>query len=312
MPKRRKDVILFDAPPVISAWGSAGGKKEGEGPLASAFDYLTQDAAFADENCANWEQAESMLQQKAAGICLRKAGIAAKDVDLTFAGDLQAQCTASNYTLRTLATPFAGLYGACSTMTEALCLGAAFAAAGLGRQILAMTSSHFCAAERQFRTPLEYGAKRTPTAQWTATAAGADINNMGAAMMPAATSTLLRYFDATGAAPADFDAIFTGDLGQVGSDLLCEQMEKEGVPLPNHYDCGCLLYDVDSQNVQAGGSGAGCSAAVLCAWVLPRLFDGRFKRVLFLSTGALMSQTTFLQGETIPGIAHCVELGGLV
>ena len=160
MPKRRKDVIFFDAPPVISAWGSAGGKKEGEGPLASAFDYLTQDAAFADENCANWEQAEGMLQQKAAGICLRKAGIAAKDVDLTFAGDLQAQCTASNYTLRTLATPFAGLYGACSTMTEALCLGAAFAAAGLGRQILAMTSSHFCAAERQFRTPLEYGAKR--------------------------------------------------------------------------------------------------------------------------------------------------------
>ena len=297
MPKRRKDVIFFDAPPVISAWGSAGGKKEGEGPLASAFDYLTQDAAFADENCANWEQAESMLQQKAAGICLRKAGIAAKDVDLTFAGDLQAQCTASNYTLRTLATPFAGLYGACSTMTEALCLGAAFTAAGAcllrgpgqgGVQILSAT----------FGRVQDYGVT--------------DINNMGAAMMPAAASTLLRYFDATGAAPADFDAIFTGDLGQVGSDLLCEQMEKEGVPLPNHYDCGCLLYDVDSQNVQAGGSGAGCSAAVLCAWVLPRLFDGRFKRVLFLSTGALMSQTTFLQGETIPGIAHCVELGGLV
>ena len=314
MPKRRKDVIFFDAPPVISAWGSAGGKKESEGPLASAFDYLTQDAAFADENCANWEQAESMLQQKAAGICLRKAGIAAKDVDLTFAGDLQAQCTASNYTLRTLATPFAGLYGACSTMTEALCLGAAFAAAGLGRQILAMTSSHFCAAERQFRTPLEYGAKRTPTAQWTATAAGACLlRGPGQGGVQILSATFGRVQDyATGAAPADFDAIFTGDLGQVGSDLLCEQMEKEGVPLPNHYDCGCLLYDVDSQNVQAGGSGAGCSAAVLCAWVLPRLFDGRFKRVLFLSTGALMSQTTFLQGETIPGIAHCVELGGLV
>ena len=310
MPKRRKDVILFDAPPVISAWGSAGGKKEGEGPLASAFDYLTQDAAFADENCANWEQAESMLQQKAAGICLRKAGIAAKDVDLTFAGDLQAQCTASNYTLRTLATPFAGLYGACSTMTEALCLGAAFTAAGLGRQILAMTSSHFCAAERR---PGQGGVQILSATFGRVQDYGVtDINNMGAAMMPAAASTLLRYFDATGAAPADFDAIFTGDLGQVGSDLLCEQMEKEGVPLPNHYDCGCLLYDVDSQNVQAGGSGAGCSAAVLCAWVLPRLFDGRFKRVLFLSTGALMSQTTFLQGETIPGIAHCVELGGLV
>ena len=339
MPKRRKDVILFDAPPVISAWGSAGGKKEGEGPLASAFDYLTQDAAFADENCANWEQAESMLQQKAAGICLRKAGIAAKDVDLTFAGDLQAQCTASNYTLRTLATPFAGLYGACSTMTEALCLGAAFTAAGLGRQILAMTSSHFCAAERQFRTPLEYGAKRTPTAQWTATAAGAclvrahgsagvpvlsvtfgrvqdfavhDINNMGAAMMPAAVSTLLRYFSATGTSPQDFDAIFTGDLGEVGTALLHEQMAKEGLPLDNHKDCGCLLYDTNSQNVQAGGSGAGCSAAVLCGKILPMLAAGQLRRVLFLATGALMSQTTFLQGESIPGIAHCVELGGAV
>lgn len=339
MPKRRKDVIFFDAPPVISAWGSAGGKKEGEGPLASAFDYLTQDAAFANENCANWEQAESMLQQKAAGICLRKAGIAAKDVDLTFAGDLQAQCTASNYTLRTLATPFAGLYGACSTMTEALCLGAAFAAAGLGRQILAMTSSHFCAAERQFRTPLEYGAKRTPTAQWTATAAGAclvrahgsagvpvlsvtfgrvqdfavhDINNMGAAMMPAAASTLLRYFSATGTSPQDFDAIFTGDLGEVGTALLHEQMAKEGLPLDNHKDCGCLLYDTNSQNVQAGGSGAGCSAAVLCGKILPMLAAGQLRRVLFLATGALMSQTTFLQGESIPGIAHCVELGGAV
>ena len=339
MPKRRKDVIFFDAPPVISAWGSAGGKKEGEGPLASAFDYLTRDAAFADENCANWEQAESMLQQKAAGICLRKAGIAAKDVDLTFAGDLQAQCTASNYTLRTLATPFAGLYGACSTMTEALCLGAAFTAAGLGRQILAMTSSHFCAAERQFRTPLEYGAKRTPTAQWTATAAGAclvrahgsagvpvlsvtfgrvqdfavhDINNMGAAMMPAAASTLLRYFSATGTSPQDFDAIFTGDLGEVGTALLHEQMAKEGLPLDNHKDCGCLLYDTNSQNVQAGGSGAGCSAAVLCGKILPMLAAGQLRRVLFLATGALMSQTTFLQGESIPGIAHCVELGGAV
>lgn len=338
MPKRRKDVIFFDAPPVISAWGSAGGKKEGEGPLASAFDYLTQDAAFADENCANWEQAEGMLQQKAAGICLRKAGIAAKDVDLTFAGDLQAQCTASNYTLRTLATPFAGLYGACSTMTEALCLGAAFAAAGLGRQILAMTSSHFCAAERQFRTPLEYGAKRTPTAQWTATAAGAclvrahgtgvpvrsvtfgrvqdyavhDINNMGAAMMPAAASTLLQYFAATGARPQDFDAIFTGDLGEVGSALLREQMAREGLPLDNHRDCGCLLYDTQGQDVQAGGSGAGCSAAVLCCKILPMLAAGQLRRVLFLATGALMSQTTFLQGESIPGIAHCVELGGAV
>ena len=336
MPKRRKDVIFFDAPPVISAWGSAGGKKEGEGPLASAFDYLTQDTAFADENCANWEQAESMLQQKAAGICLRKAGIAAKDVDLTFAGDLQAQCTASNYTLRTLATPFAGLYGACSTMTEPLCLGAAFTAAGLGRQILAMTSSHFCAAERQFRTPLEYGAKRTPTAQWTATAAGCcllhpagqgvgiaaatfgrvedyqikDINNMGAAMAPAAAATLLRYLHDTGQEPKEFDAIYTGDLGHLGSRLFREILTAEGLVMKNHIDCGSILYDAARQNVKSGGSGPGCCAAVLCGHILPRLERGSYRRVLFIATGALMSQTTCLQKESIPAIAHLVELRG--
>lgn len=336
MALRRRDTLLFADPPVVAAWAAAGGKKEGEGPLAPGFDYLTRQADFAEEGCENWEQAESLLQQKAANACLRKAGISRKEVDLTFAGDLQAQCTASNYTLRTLGSPFAGVYGACSTMAETLGLAACFAAAGLARQPLALTSSHFCAAERQFRTPLEYGAKRTPTAQWTATAAGAcllrapgqrgipvrsvtfgrvqdyevrDINNMGAAMMPAAASTLLRYFSATHTIPADFDAVFTGDLGEVGSALLREQMEREGIPLPNHRDCGCLLYDVANQNVQAGGSGAGCSAAVLCSHILPGLQDGTYRRVLFVATGALMSQTTFLQGESIPGIAHCVELG---
>lgn len=199
-----------------------------------------------------------------------------------------------------------------------------------------MSSSHFCAAERQFRTPLEYGGKRTPTAQWTATAAGAclvrgsgaagvpvlsatigrvcdagvkDINNMGAAMAPAAAQTLLHYFADTGTTQQDFDAIFTGDLGEVGSTLLHELMHKAGCLVENHQDCGCLLYDVAAQNVQAGGSGAGCSAAVLAAHVLPGLVERRWRRVLFLSTGALMSQTTFLQGESIPGIAHCVELG---
>ena len=332
---RRQDTLLFEKPPVIAAWAAVGGKKESEGPLAAGFDFLTQDAAFPDEACANWEQAESLLQQKAAELCLRKAGISRKEVDLALAGDLQAQCTASNYTMRALEIPFAGVYGACSTMAETLCLGAALAAGGLVHQALALTSSDFCAAERQFRTPLDYGAKRTPTAQWTATAAGAcllrgpgqtgvpvlsvtfgrvqdyavrDINNMGAAMMPAAASTLLRFFSATGARPEQYDAIFTGDLGEVGSALLQEQMAREGMPLPNHRDCGCLIYDVPSQNVQAGGSGAGCSAAVLCSHILPALQAGQYRRVLFVATGALMSQTTYLQGESIPGIAHCVEL----
>lgn len=339
MSVRRGDTIVFAHPPVIAAWAAVGGKKEGEGPLASGFDQLAEDTAFGTEGCSGWESAESLLQTKSARICLRKAGISAREVTLAFAGDLQAQCTASNYAMRSLGVPFAGLYGACSTMAESLCLGAAFAGAGYSERTLVMTSSHFCAAEREFRTPLVYGGKRTPTAQWTATAAGAcllrpagaagipvlsatfgrvqdygvhDINNMGAAMMPAAASTLLAYFRAFGAAPQDFDAVLTGDLGEVGSELLRTQMAREGYDLSNHRDCGCLLYDTARQNVQAGGSGPGCSAAVLCALVLPRLQRGEWKRVLFLSTGALMSQTTFLQGESIPGIAHAVELGAPV
>ena len=327
---------MFDAPPTVAAWAAAGGKKESEGPLASAFDFVTQDAAFGEQGCENWEQAESLLQRKAVELCLRKADIPRSKVDIAFAGDLQAQCTASNYTMRELGIPFAGVYGACSTMAETLGLAAVFAAGGMAERALALTSSHFCAAERQFRTPLEYGGKRTPTAQWTATAAGAclvrgsgaagvpvlsatigrvcdagvkDINNMGAAMAPAAAQTLLHYFADTGTTQQDFDAIFTGDLGEVGSTLLHELMHKADCPVENHQDCGCLLYDVAAQNVQAGGSGAGCSAAVLAAHVLPGLVERRWRRVLFLSTGALMSQTTFLQGESIPGIAHCVELG---
>ena len=306
---RRGDTLLFDAPPTVAAWAAAGGKKESEGPLASAFDFVTQDAAFGEQGCENWEQAESLLQRKAVELCLRKADIPRSKVDIAFAGDLQAQCTASNYTMRELGIPFAGVYGACSTMAETLGLAAVFAAGGMAERVLALTSSHFCAAERQFRTPLEYGAKRTPTAQWTATAAGAClVRAHGSVGVP----VLLRYFSATGTSPQDFDAIFTGDLGEVGTALLHEQMAKEGLPLDNHKDCGCLLYDTNSQNVQAGGSGAGCSAAVLCGKILPMLAAGQLRRVLFLATGALMSQTTFLQGESIPGIAHCVELGGAV
>ena len=170
MPIRRGDTVIFPHPPVLAAWAAVGGKKESEGPLAQGFDELVQDAGFDAEGCTGWEQAESMLQQRCARHCLRKAGIAKQQVELAFAGDLQAQCTASNYTMRQLGVPFAGLYGACSTMAEALCLAAFCAAAGYAHEILAMSSSHFCAAERQFRTPLEYGGKRTPTAQWTATA----------------------------------------------------------------------------------------------------------------------------------------------
>ena len=305
MAARRGDTLLFERMPVIASHAAVGGKKEGEGPLAAEFDEL-----FPDNNCgqANWETAEKILQLRAARLCLKKAHTTEKQVSLVLAGDLQAQCTASSYALRELHLPFVGLFGACSTMAEALGLGAALCSAGLADGLLAMTSSHFCAAERQFRTPLSYGAIRTPTAQWTATAAGCcllhpagqgvgiaaatfgrvedyqikDINNMGAAMAPAAAATLLRYLHDTGQEPKEFDAIYTGDLGHLGSRLFREILT----------------------------AGPGCCAAVLCGRILPRLERGSYRRVLFIATGALMSQTTFLQKESIPAIAHLVELRG--
>ena len=333
MATRRGDTLLFAQGPVIAAHAAVGGKKEGEGPLAAEFDEL-----FPDNGCGqtSWEAAEKILQLRAARLCLKKAHVPDTSIRLVLAGDLQAQCTASGYALRELGLPFVGLFGACSTMAEAVGLGAALCHAGLADGLLAMTSSHFCTAERQFRTPLSYGAVRTPTAQWTATAAGCcllrpvgqgvsvaavtfgrvqdyqikDINNMGAAMAPAAAATLLHYLKDTGEEPKNFDAVYTGDLGQVGSRMFREILTAEGLVVKNHIDCGCILYDAEHQAVKSGGSGPGCCAAVLCGHILPRLECGSYRRVLFLATGALMSQTTFLQKESIPAIAHLIELRG--
>ena len=284
MTERRGDTLLFHTPPVIAAQAAAGGKKESEGPLAAGFDELTTDNRLGQ---CSWEAAEKQLQLRAARLCLQKAGLPAERVDLALAGDLQAQCTASGYALRELGVPFAGLFGACSTMAEALALGAALCSSGAAQNLLAMTSSHFCAAERQFRTPLSYGAVRTPTAQWTATAAGCCL------LRPAGQGVGIAY---------------TGDLGLVGSQMLRELLAAEGLLLKNHADCGCLLYDAGEQRVKSGGSGAGCCAAVLCGHILPKLLRRGSRRVLFIATGALMSQTTFLQKESIPAVAHLVEL----
>ncbi len=340
MPQHIGDTIFFEKPVTVKSYAAVGGKKEGEGPLAFGFDALFKDNYLGKDT---WEMAESALQHKAVELCLQKACHKLKDVSVAFAGDLQAQCTASNYAMRELGVPFIGLYGACSTMAESLGLCAVFCEGGYAKNALAVTSSHFCTAEREFRTPLDYGGKRTPSAQWTATAAGAvlvsacmqeteitkskniilikaatfgrvqdlsvcDINNMGAAMAPAAAATLCRYFKDSKQMPSDFDLIFTGDLGAFGSALLIEVMEREGVILQNHQDCGCLLYSKEKQTVNAGGSGAGCSASVLTSYILPKLKSGELSKVLFVATGALMSQTSFLQGESIPGIAHLVEL----
>lgn len=328
---RKGDTLLFDKPPAVHSFAAIGGKKEGEGPLAKEFDLLLEDSQCGEKS---WEKAESDLSRYAIETALKKGGLQLDAINGVFGGDLQCQCTASAYTMRGIDTPFLGLYGACSTMTEGLGLAACLVSGGMMQHAVAMSSSHFCAAERQFRTPLNYGGKRTPTAQWTVTGSGAvvvsqegdgpfinavtfgrvrdyditDINNMGAAMAPAACETILRYFADTKEDPTAFDAIYTGDLGQVGSELLLQLLQKEGLPISNHKDCGTLIFDVENQDVKAGGSGAGCSACVLCCHVLPALQKEKINRVLFLATGALMSQTTFLQGESIPGIAHLVEL----
>ena len=330
MALRHGDTLIFPAPPVIAAHAAVGGKKESQSPLAAGFDQLSRDNWLGQKT---WEAAEKVLQLRAARLCLQKAGAPERSVSLVLSGDLQAQCTASNYTMRELDIPFAGVFGACSTMAEALGLGAALCAGGMAEGVLAMASGHFCAAERQFRTPLSYGAVRTPTSQWTATAAGCcllrpagqgvqvravtfgrvldyrvkDINNMGAAMAPAAAATLLHYLADTNTPPGALDCIYTGDLGRVGSGLLAELLEAEGIGPYHHEDCGCLLYGSDPQ-VHSGGSGPGCCASVLSDHLLPRLEAGDQRGVVFIATGALMSQSTFLQRESIPAIAHLVEL----
>lgn len=329
--KLGRSTFRLTNPPSALAYAAVGGKKEGEGPLARDFDLLCDDSSFGEQT---WEKAESRLQKDAVNKALEKARLSSGDIDLIFAGDLLNQCVGSTYGLRDLEIPFLGLYGACSTMAESLAVASLFVDNGLAERAAAVTSSHFCSAERQFRFPLEYGGQRPPTAQWTATASGAvivgaaaqapfirevsigkitdlgitDANNMGAAMAPAAASTIETFLRDTGTGPEDYDLILTGDLGKVGKALLLDLLKRQGVDLSrNHDDCGLMLYD-EEQDVHAGGSGCGCSASVLCGYVLPRIASGVYKDVLFAATGALMSPTSVQQGESIPGIAHLVHL----
>ena len=332
MAKRVGDTLILENTPSVLAYGAIGSKKESEGPLAGYFDRLCQDSTMGEET---WEKAECRLQKDAMSIALDKAGLSPGQLQYIFAGDLMNQCTSSTYGLRDLGVPFVGLFGACSTMAESLALGSLFIEGGFGEKVAAVTSSHFCSAERQFRFPLEYGGVRTPTSQWTVTGAGAaiigkkamppyvravtigtikdmgitDANNMGAAMAPAAAETLKRFFSDTNMAPDRFDLIATGDLGKVGSTLLLELMDREGWKLEGrHNDCGLMIYDLEKQQVEAGGSGCGCSATVLCSYLLPAIRRGELKNLLFVATGALMSTTAVQQGESIPGIAHLVWL----
>ncbi|OUO17015.1 stage V sporulation protein AD [Flavonifractor sp. An4] len=326
----RQTVALQDPPSVI---GSAAvvGKKEGEGPLAATFDHISQDDSFGERS---WEKAESAMQKLALAAALSKAGLSVSGLDYLLAGDLLNQCIGSGFAVRGQDVPFFGLYGACSTMAESLSLASMLLDGGYGTKIAAMTSSHFCSAERQYRSPLEYGGQRTPTAQWTVTGSGCviladqgpgpyithvttgkvvdkgikDAANMGAAMAPAAYSTLSAHFQDTGRKPSDYDLIVTGDLGQLGRDIVADWFHRDGMELKNFNDCGTLIYDLEGQDVHCGGSGCGCSAVVLAGMLLNGMAGGRWKRILFCGTGALLSPTSSQQGESIPAICHAVAL----
>ncbi len=334
MQKQTGSSIRLGDPPAIHSFASIVGQKEGDGPLGQCFDHVEPDPEFGEKT---WELAESRMQSKTLQLAIRKGRLDAKDLDCIVAGDLINQCTGTAFAVRSLEVPFLGVYGACSTMAESLLVSSLLVDGGFCRRVAAVTSSHFSTAERQFRFPLSYGGQRPPSAQWTCTASGAvvlsregdgpfvrgccigkindlgvtDANNMGAAMAPAAADTIHRYLKDTGTQPSDYDAIVTGDLGNVGSPLLIELLQRQGVDISaQHRDCGAMMFDQDAQDTHAGGSGCGCAGSILCGYFLPRLQSGELKRILFAATGALLSQMSAQQGESIPGISHLIELAG--
>ena len=329
-----KASIEFDNPPVIISAGAVVGRKEGQGPLGALFDQVEQDDMFGKDN---WEQAESAMQKQTADLVIEKGGIRKGDLRYLFAGDLLGQLIATSFGTVDLEIPLFGLYGACSTMGEAMSLGAMAVNAGYAKQVMSMASSHFATAEKQFRFPLGYGNQRPLSATWTVTGCGAvvlagdrksgmakitgittgrmvdmgakDSMNMGAAMAPAAFHTIEQNLEDFQINESYYDQIITGDLGEVGRRILLEFMKNKGHDLePILMDCGIEIYDKEQQDTHAGGSGCGCSAVTFCSYILPKVQSGTWKRVLFVPTGALLSTVSFNEGETIPGIAHAVMI----
>ncbi len=327
----RKGILSFDKGAAIVSAASAVGKYEHEGPLGDCFDLHDSTDKFGMNT---WERAESEMQRLAFNTALAKVNAAERDVEALFAGDLLNQCVGSSYGLLDFDIPYFGLYGACSTAAESIMLASSFISAGYFSSAAAVTSSHYCSAERQFRTPLEYGAQRSPTAQWTVTGAGAfilrregrvrvceampgivvdkginDAANMGAAMAPAAASTILRYFTESGHSIDDFDRIITGDLGSEGGSILCELLNAEGLDIRSRYDdCGLMIYDRKAQDMHSGGSGCGCSAVVLASHLIPMIESCDMRRILLIGTGAMMSSASLQQGESIPSVAHLIAI----
>ena len=331
-----RNTILMENNPMILSFASVVSKKEGDGPLSKYFDIINEDPLFDQDT---WEKAENIMQQQCINYLLNKASLSTEDIDFLFAGDLQNQCAGSHYGVRNYKIPFLGLYGACSTMAESLSMASIFVDSKIAKKCLAITSSHFGASEKQFRFPCQYGGQRTPTAQWNVTGCGSiivaenpdnkknaltikavtigtiedwgitDVNNMGAAMAPAAANTILSHFENIKEDPNKYDLILTGDLGYIGSEILLDLLSKEGLDISqNHNDCGQLIFDRIAQDVHSGGSGCGCSASVLCSYILKSMQKKELRNILFIATGALMNPVANKQNRSIPGIAHLVHI----
>lgn len=327
-----KQTLKLSTQPFMISNASIVGPKEGQGPLAQYFDRILEDDYFGEES---WEKAESKMLREAVKDAIGKSGKSSMDINFFFAGDLLNQIVSSSFAARELQIPFIGLYGACSTMAESLCMGSIMLDGGFADAVVCATSSHFSSAERQYRFPLEQGVQRPPFAQWTVTGAGAavlakagsgprithltigmvqdfgikDANNMGAAMAPAAVDTISAHLADTGRKPEYYDLIVTGDLGNIGKTITLDLMLKEGYDLSKVYDdCGSMIFDGKKQDTHAGGSGCGCSASVLNGYIVKEMKAGRLNKILLVATGALLSPVTSWQGESIPSIAHAVAI----
>lgn len=329
-----KQSFRLNCPPVITAWANVAGKKESEGPLKTYMDITSKDSYFGQKT---WEQAEKKMQQIALRKLAQKADLIPTDFSVVYSGDLLNQCIGSSFSLRNMNIPHLGLYGACSTMAEAILLASMTVGGGFMDNAVAMTSSHFASSEKQYRFPLDYGGQRTPTSQWTVTGAGAalicrsgkgpkitgctvgtvldlgikDANNMGAAMAPAAKATIEAHFNDFNVDANAYDLIVTGDLGQTGKDILLCLCSQAGISIGGRLtDCGTLIFDPTKQDVHSGGSGCGCSAITLCGYLLDRLNSGKLKKILFCGTGALLSPISTQQGLPISSVCHAVVIEG--
>lgn len=341
-----KQSILFSNPPLIISGASVAGKKEGEGPLGSFFDQVDEDPMFGG---TSWEDAESRLMKRAAELAIQKAGLQKEDIRYLVGGDLLGQLIATSFGIIDLQIPMFGVYGACSTMGESMALGAILVDGDYADQVLAITSSHFAGAEKQFRFPLGYGNQRPFSASWTVTGSGAvvigkgntgkgtkddenntenaqirikgvtvgkivdyglkDSMNMGACMAPAAYTTISQNLKDLNIQPDYYDRIVTGDLGYVGKEILIDLLKQDGYDISkNHMDCGIEIYDKETQDTHAGGSGCGCSAITLTGYIFQKMLRREWNRILFVPTGALLSTVSYNEGNSVPGIAHGIVL----